>query len=310
MHGSNEIDVDTRECFELSQAVRDYVQTHELDSLCSEFPNTTQTYLSRRDKSLLARLLVWIFYADVGFCFRHRGGTFARYLSESAERLFKIYETSRIVLELNWGTEYPVDQVIDDVQNSDVLEMLYRVSAACQGVNDYQIDNHGNHDIEKELICIEEKYASIFRLATTNARMEPRPRLLTNAEFIVSYFYAVRIYHFRSSITDAKDKEERPFAVSRALAAILDIAQRTFATGNEELYERMQWPLFMAGLETSDAIHKEWILEKLSIGTFKETLSEITRIQESSGKRSGIGEVRKLCGSEKKGSRRGTFLGF
>jgi len=310
MHGSNEIDVDARECLKLSEAVRDYVQKHQLDSLCSDFPITAQTNLSRRDKSLIARLLVWIFYADVGFCFRHRGGAFARYLCESAERSFKIYETSRIVLELNWGDEYPVDQVIDDVQNSDVLEMLYRVSAVCQGVNDYHIDNSGRHDIEKELICIEEKYASIFRLATTNTMVEPWPRLLTNAEFIVSYFYAVRIYHFCSSIPDAKDKEERPLAVSQALAAILDIAQRTFATGNEELYERMQWPLFVAGLETADAIHKEWILEKLTIGTFKEILREIARIQEKSGKRSGMAKVRELCGSEKRGSRRGTFLGF
>jgi hypothetical protein len=77
---------------------------HQLDRLCTdpyiESAPGTSARLSHRKRSPLARLLVWIFYADVSFEFRYRGGNLAKYLSEDISRMAKVFETSKSVLHL------------------------------------------------------------------------------------------------------------------------------------------------------------------------------------------------------------------
>ena len=67
---------------QLSQKVCDYVRKHELDCLCTdsftESASRAPLGLSDRKRSLLARLLIWIFYTDVSFRLCYRGGSLAK----------------------------------------------------------------------------------------------------------------------------------------------------------------------------------------------------------------------------------------
>lgn len=124
-----------------------------------------------------------------------------------------------------------------------------------------------------------------------------------------SYFYAIRIYHFRYTTLN-EDLHTRPKVVKRALKSLLNIAQRIFSKNDEELYERLHyWPLFIAGVETSDPIHREWILERFSSGKFKTVLEKVVKVQRLSGTRVHMSLIQEMC-SQEGDAPRVTFLGF
>lgn len=309
MLGSSQIHAGIGTMMLLSRVVCDYVQKHvagllDLDPLNKRHANSPLPF-HLRDQSLLARVTVWMFYADVGFCFCYRGGDLARYLCTDTRNISKIVDMGRAVLALNFDQDYPPDQAADDTQNLEVLDLLWKSAIMCQLVNDLDQDIPSD-EIEQQFCELEQTYSSIFELAAMD--LETRPRFLINADWILSYFYAIRIYHFRYT-TQNEDRNARPKVVKRALKSLLDIAQRIFAKGDEEHYERLHWPLFMAGIETTDAIHREWILEKFSSGKFKTVLEKVLKIQHLSGTRVRMSLVREMC-SKEGDAPRVTFLGF
>ncbi|KAI9649840.1 hypothetical protein NHQ30_002422 [Ciborinia camelliae] len=311
MLGSSQIHAGIGTMIDLSRVVCDYVQKHVAGLLDIGPPNRRdadpQLSLNIRDQSLLARVTVWVFYADVGFCFCYRGGDLARYLCTDTKNISKIVDMGRAVLALNWGQDYPPDQAADDDQNLEVLDLLWKSAVMCQIVND--IDKNPDppsEEIEQKFCDLEQTYSFIFELAAID--VETRPRFLVNADWILSYFYAIRIYHFRYT-TQNEDRNARPKVIKRALKSLLDIAQRIFAKGDEENYERLHWPLFMAGIETSDKIHREWILEKFSSGKFRTVLEKVLKIQHLSGTRVHMSLIREMC-SKEGDAPRVTFLGF
>jgi hypothetical protein len=293
---SRQTNLSIGEMTQLSQKVGDYVMKHELDRLCTDSSRDsasgTSSGLSDRKRSLLARLLIWIFYADVSFGFRYRGGSLAKYLSEDIAVTDRVYETSKAVLHLHWDSEYPAHQLSDDVENSEVLEMLYRSFMIYHSINELsdgmQKENQANKNIESKLIHIEEKYRAIFALA--NSAIRERPRLWQNADWVASLFYAVRIYYFRCANPDAH--APRPPIIEKALSSLVGIAYRTCPS---ELYGCPQWPLLIAGAETSDPIHRDWILKHMSPGVYKKALEKIVQAQKVIGGRIGMSLLREMC---------------
>jgi hypothetical protein len=299
LYRSRQANLNMGEMTQLSQNVGNYVRKHQLDRLCTDTytgsASRTSVPLSHRKRSLLARLLIWIFYADVSFGFRYRGGSLAKYLSEDISRTAKVYETSKSVLHLHWGSEYPARQVDDDVQNAEVLEMLYRSFIVYQAVNglaeDTQIQGYGDESIERRLIDIEENHSSIFVLA--NSAEQERSRLWQNADWVVSLFYAIRIYYFRVKNPDVH--APRPPVIEKALSSLIGIAYRTYSSGSSNLYRCPQWPLLIAGAETSDPIHRDWILKNMSPDIYKGALEKIIAAQEEIGGRIKMSLFREMC---------------
>ncbi|QSZ28772.1 hypothetical protein DSL72_003277 [Monilinia vaccinii-corymbosi] len=309
MLGSSQIHAGIGTMMLLSRVVCDYVQKHvagllDIDPL-KRLDADPPLSFHLRDKAVLARVTVWMFYADVGFCFCYRGGDLARYLCTDTKKISKIVDTGRSVLAMNWEQEYPADQAADDDQNLEVLDLLWKSAVMCQAVNDLD-HNPPSEELERQFCELEKAYSFIFQLAAMD--LETRPRFLVNADWILSYFYAIRIYHFRYTMRNA-DRNARPKVVKRSLKSLLDIAQRIFAQGDEDHYERLYWPLFMAGIETSDPIHRESILEKFSPGRFKTTMEKVLRIQHLSGTRVNMSLIREMC-SKEGDAPRVTFLGF
>ncbi|PQE03715.1 specific transcription factor domain protein [Rutstroemia sp. NJR-2017a BBW] len=303
MLGSSTIHAGIGTMMLLSRVVRDYVQKH-VSGLLYFDPAVKQQQSPRPDLALLANVTIWMFYADVGFCFCYRGGDLARYLCKTPDNIHNVVKLSRTISKLNWGQGCSAFQAVDIDQNREVLDLLWKSAVLCQEVNDLD-QNSPTDEMEQRFCEIEYTYSWIFQLAAMD--FELRPRFLMNADWVVSYFYAVRIYHFRYS-TRIEDPNSRPKVVKKALKSLLALAHRVSSKSYEEHFERLHWPLFMAGLETSDPIHREWILEKFSSGKFRSVLERVVKIQHLSGSRVGMSLIREMCSEED--TPRVSFLGF
>jgi hypothetical protein len=122
--------------------------------------------------------------------------------------------------------------------------------------------------------------------------VKPRPRILVNADYDVVLFHALRIYYFRSTISDLEI--ETPVDIQSSLNTVLTIIQRTFCTRSTELHDRLQWPLFLAGIETSDTIYREWIFSRLTSDRVAAALQRTVDAQTFAEQRLTMAEIRNL----------------
>lgn len=100
------------------------------------------------------------------------------------------------------------------------------------------------------------------------------------------------MYFYRSTNLDLAI--ETPPEIQACLKTILHIIQRTFVSSNNELHDRLQWPLFLAGIETDDVIYRDWIMSRLTKGRVRGALGQIIEQQTSCGRRMTIAEIRSL----------------
>lgn len=119
---------------------------------------------------------------------------------------------------------------------------------------------------------------------------------MINADYMVSFFHALRIYKFRCIHYDGVAANTPP-DIQSSMAAILQVAQRSFSVKQQDqIIGRFQWPLFMVGIETTDGIHKEWIRTKLN-ARLSRAFERILEVQDKTGRRISMPLVRQImCG--------------
>jgi hypothetical protein len=110
----------------------------------------------------------------------------------------------------------------------------------------------------------------------------PRTQVLMNADYDIVLFNALKIYYFRTTVGDIE--METPPDIELALKSLLTIIQRTFASTGNELHDRLQWPLFLAGIETPNGFYSDWILERMTKNRARAALKTIIQRQSYSGK--------------------------
>ena len=258
----------------LGQAAADYMKLHELLDSCTGNlepgkGNSDGAYLSWATRSLVARLIVWLFYADAWAHFRNHGGQLASYLCENESSARQVYLTSRNVLLANWGSRYPVDLVVDDLETSPALDLLFEVYLCLERVNSYSSERDSR--IEDDFQNLEERFSGLFLLTTLERSGQAKPRLLEIANYVVANFYAVQIYC--SWYTEPRSFKPLIGAggADRPLSRLLAILYKNFSHGSPK-HRRFQWPFLIAGAETSDPIQRDWILQRMSPDLFKLTL--------------------------------------
>ncbi|CZR66600.1 uncharacterized protein PAC_16501 [Phialocephala subalpina] len=290
----------------LSMTVLSYVKRHKLDSRClesdlQENENEAPSSLTDRDRPVLARLIIWTFDEDVKCGFQGAGGHLAKYLTAHRERTMAVYEVSRTVLEAYWGTTYPKDQVDDDDYNAMELELLWALTTLWQDINElsqgqFPPPAEAHRRIEQRFSLLEKKYASVFQKSATTT--QPRDRVLINADYDVVLFNALKVYYFRVNDTDSSTVEIPP-DVQIALTNVLEIIEKTFASKSSDLHDRLQWPLFLAGIETSNRIYRNWIVNNISSRRAREALQQTIDHQSCSGKRLAMSVIKALlCESD------------
>lgn len=302
---------------ELSTMMEAYVQKHRLDQTLPSSEANILGYLDTDGSSLelmrlevtsparssvLARLAIWLFWADAQSCFQGGGGSLAKALmSSSPDRMAMIHERSRSTFELYWGALYPADEIRDDIQNASSLELLHRTWVVVQEINEASDLRYTGQemvlDIGRQIDSMRQRFSSVFRLTDTTGL---RDRLVGNADWAVTNFYALCIYFFRWSrrpSTDLYAPARHEFAddpITRVVAALLTLIQKALASGPAGQLDRLQWPLFWAGTETDDLIYREWILNKLVDPALHKAL-EMIFIEQPGGTRLGLDRIREIC---------------
>ncbi|KAE8445734.1 hypothetical protein EG329_012913 [Mollisiaceae sp. DMI_Dod_QoI] len=294
---------------QLSMTVLTYLKRHKLDSRCLESEvessaGETSSGLSDRDRPVLARLIIWTFDEDVKCGFQGSGGYLAAYLTAHRERTMAVYEVSRTALNAYWGTEYPEAQTSDDDDNAMELEFLWALTALWQDINELSQSQSLPHSeahrrIAQRFSLLEKKYSSVFQKSAITTK--PRNRVLINADYDIILFHALRVYYFRTTTVDSNTAEIPP-DVQMALKHMLDIIKRTFASksrASNDLHDRLQWPFFLAGIETDDGIYRDWIVSNITNQRAKEALQKTIDHQSCSGKRLAMSVIKALlCESE------------
>jgi hypothetical protein len=75
---------------------------------------------------------------------------------------------------------------------------------------------------------------------------------------------------------------------------VLTIIQQTFCSRSTELHDRLQWPLFLAGIETNDTIYREWIFSRLTSDRVAAALQRTLDAQAFAGQRLSMVEIRNM----------------
>ena len=113
-----------------------------------------------------------------------------------------------------------------------------------------------------------------------------------NADYDVVLFNALRVYYFRTTLSDLE--VETPPEVETALESLFFVIERTFASKNNDLHDRLQWPMFIAGIETNNRIYGQWILSKITKNRARAALEQTIDVQSFTGKRLTMSEIRAL----------------
>jgi hypothetical protein len=74
----------------------------------------------------------------------------------------------------------------------------------------------------------------------------------------VPLFHAVQIDYYRQLSTS----DENPPVLLQSLSAILQIASVVHETETSSSLCRIAWPLFVAGVESTDFAHQSWVLDR------------------------------------------------
>jgi hypothetical protein len=117
-----------------------------------------------------------------------------------------------------------------------------------------------------------------------------------NADYDVVLFNALKVYYFRTTLSDLS--MEAPPEVETALESLFFVIERTFASKNNDLHDRLQWPMFIAGIETNNRIYGQWILSKIAKNRARAALEQTIETQSFTGRRLTMSEIRSLLFEE------------
>jgi hypothetical protein len=85
-----------------------------------------------------------------------------------------------------------------------------------------------------------------------------------------------------------------PLDIQLSVDSIVSLVQRSFSSSSTELHDRLQWPLFLAGIETKIAIDRESIFSKLTSERVARALRGTLDAEALAGQRLSMTEIRNL----------------
>ncbi|RDW59905.1 hypothetical protein BP6252_12992 [Coleophoma cylindrospora] len=271
--------IDVAKLNRLSRSALEYLQKNNLDRVipaqnltysASQNPNVDQ---KRAEQSLLARLIMWLIKLDAQYAFFGCNACLIGYYEQRPELLDGIESASKLALQLNWGSEYPISQTIRDIESTmpielmtDLLVMSYRIGNLVQNHDPSTTDTQ--QMLHEQLDALEVKHGPVFYYGASDMTLQPAMKI--NCATSATLFYATRIYLLRS--TSSPFGAEGSSASQHALSQLLRYARSVCSDGVRQRVYEFQWSLFIAGLETNDPIHEEWLQSRIVDTRFSEVL--------------------------------------
>ncbi|KAJ4160068.1 uncharacterized protein LMH87_007998 [Akanthomyces muscarius] len=234
----------------------------------------------------------YFLYRYIGY-----GGSLALHWCAESQRSREIYQQSGVELESMFGDDYPEREIIDDVQNAPIVTFFYDVMTLYAEVNRvaYTLPDSNTEKaaLEDKFDRFEARSRSLIRLTTITSH--PRSRVMLNADYMVPFYYALRIYSFLCFLPEDSLGVPTPPLIQSFVSSTLTLAQRSLSSGTlDPMRARFQWPLFVAGIETADCIHREWVQSKLKSGRMSQAFQRIVSTREETGIRLPMSAVRQI----------------
>ncbi|UPK92679.1 hypothetical protein LCI18_003614 [Fusarium solani-melongenae] len=277
-----------------------------------------------------ARMLVWISGSDAAAASTGAGGHFNRALmsllaetqqEDSGGNLndpfgppplsplqsyMRMHRYSNPLYRVTWGHTYPQAELLDDLQNRNIYNLLTVCSllrfmvAELAAISDISSDDFQQQAASVSAAIRNANYTYSELLDVSRelcTETDHSQRLVANIRYIVPIFYAIQLQFLRVTQPNsplAQEKRQRFL-----LAEIMRLAFQLRSHWGDDGLRKIAWPLFLAGLETDDLLHREWILErfkKLSdmgehLNRAFNFLKDAIALQQSTGQRVDIREM-------------------
>ncbi|EYB26059.1 hypothetical protein FG05_12070 [Fusarium graminearum] len=322
-------DIDSEYLGRLSLAVAAHVRAYSLDELCTNGSvaatsgDAEPTPFSAADGALIASVMIGLYFEDVKYGFYRCGGWLAKHLNCNKTQLGRVYDLGRNALALYWGAQYPLGEFMIYLNNYTNLKFNSELHIILQDINSTFSCTKYDAEAEKlftsQLDELGARYAVAESITEGNqnqgAASSPSDKVLSgqsrpaSVEVVctgvgAAYFHAIRIYIFRCAVEPQGG--ETPPQILRSLKAVLQIARSVLksecrdleAAGgtreNEEIFHRLEWPLFIAGVETQDVFYQDWIVRRMYKTRIKKALEPVLEEQARAGKRVGVEFMRQV----------------
>ncbi|RDW82473.1 hypothetical protein BP6252_03585 [Coleophoma cylindrospora] len=253
------------------------------DSVTEAVPSDEENKVST---FFIARMIVWISALDAGAASYGIGG----HVNSSVVELSKsyadlerelpldwssaIHQYSRPLFRSMWGKEYPSSEILDDLQNQEVYHLLgeccqlrYMVARlAALYPKDGTLARDRTLSVSRALDQVGQCFAELIDTSKyLKCQDRPGERLVSNILTIVPHYHAVVLDFFRLT----RPGQPLNHKQDAALKGITTLAFQAYQNEGDRAMFRIAWPLFIAGIETDDLVHREWILTRFrSLGRY------------------------------------------
>ncbi|CAG7564444.1 unnamed protein product [Fusarium equiseti] len=242
---------------ELSCSALAYVTMFSLDEMCAASEGTSET-------STLSRILTYIYDRDVFCGFFGCGEKFSGYVNEKHETRERIWQLSRMPI---------LAEQVPETGQRRIVDVYFSLITIQYEINQYS-QSSGRPpgkwlEIKRKLDKIREEHSWLFILSKQSAPTPPLMALVT-----VTILHALQIYLHRSRDSSFGETPV-PLEVEAALTELVAAAYHTITIGPVQLLERFQWALLIAGIETHDPIHRDWISASISDPVIKSVYDHV-----------------------------------
>ncbi|ESU13859.1 hypothetical protein FGSG_07585 [Fusarium graminearum PH-1] len=199
----------------------------------------------------------------------------------------KLRELSSSILA--YVTTFSLDEILITVQ--------YEINQYSQGSDS---ESSGKEmEIKRKLDKIREEHSFLFPISRQSTGQSTKPPLM--ALVTTTIFYALQIYLHRSR-NSSFGQTPIPQDIDTALKELVAAAYQTIATGPVQLLERFQWALLIAGMETHDPVHRDWISANISDPVIKSVLNLVLAAKGQSDEGVSMEAVRDLVSKRSRGA--------
>ncbi|KAH6979042.1 hypothetical protein EDB82DRAFT_245980 [Fusarium venenatum] len=288
---------------ELSSSILAYVTTFSLDEMCASSTNSGGT----SEPVTLSRILTYIYDRDVFCGFFGCGEKFAGYVTEKHDTRQRIWQLSRmpILSEEQTGTWFRPEQLPETSQRK-IVDVYFSLITVQYEINQYSQsrgpESSGKKlEIKRKLDKIREEHGFLFTISKQCTGQSTKPPLM--APVTATIFYALQIYLYRSR-NNVFGQTPIPQDMDTALKELVAAAYQTIATGPVQLLERFQWALLIAGIETHDPVHRDWISANISDPVIKSVFNLVLSAKGRSDEGVSMEAIRDLVSRRSMGAMR------
>ncbi|KAJ5086462.1 hypothetical protein NUU61_007769 [Penicillium alfredii] len=206
----------------------------------------------------------------------------------------ELYRISRQSPSRFWGDEYPVSAQLDDQENLPGLTLYHR-----SHVVQFKITELCKHRVAPNSVSTEDSYQWIineinalaleFDTVLTLAKSSPSCEVTDDGRRVmetiywssITYYSTIVYFHlcFRETLSESSNEQSdaQILPLNNAVSQVLGLSLKLHHS-RPRLMVRITWPLFIAGIATSDRIYQDWVSIRLrELGRYGQNYTRISR---------------------------------